>query len=393
MLIGHIDRADRHYVSGWAMDTNRPEAQIDVSFRVNGEEWGRSVAGNFRQDLLDSGRYGDGRHGFTYLVDKPMSILKSYDIEVVGIFDNYSSTLAKLTLAAISTDQAQKNPILVTASGRSGTTILMKRLLQSPDITVVDKYPYEVKILAYYAHAYDVMTSSVNYTSPPDLGDYFSKMTRIGQNPFNHYEYENIFSDPYALYDFFEKRLPRKLMESFKSIILDFYEYVENRAGSSSSKYFAEKVDLLHCTRSFTHAAFDQTKEIVLVRDPRDLFCSYRSFWQTPADEAVSALKSIADEMVRLHSSKDKNKMIFVKYEDLVLQTEKTLYNISQFLNLDQNLEADPKSDSKLFESHGTSENINASVNRWKKDLNAGEIEQFEFMFSEFLNVYNYNIS
>ena len=217
-------------------------------------------------------------------------------------------------------------------------------------------------------------------------------MTKIGQNPFNHYQYEDVFSDRRALYDFFEKRMPKTLIESFKSIILDFYDYVASQSGFSNSKYFAEKVDLLHCTRSFTHAAFDQTKEIVLVRDPRDLFCSYRSFWQTPPDKAVGALKSIANEMIRLHSSKDKSKLIFVKYEDLIIRTEKTLHDISRFLDLDRDLAADPTSDGDLFKTHGTSENINSSVNRWKKDLNVGEIEQFEFVFRDFLEAFNYDL-
>ena len=393
MLIGHIDRLDRHYLSGWAVDTENPEAIVEIAVLVNGQEWKRIKADNPRTDLFERGDFGHGAHGFTYLFDRPMSLLFRYSIKLVGYCNGNSRPIAERELVPPSGISRPRTPVLVTASGRSGTTILMKHLSASKSIITYDKYPYEMKMLSYYCKAFDVMTASpsIDATMPADA--FYKDPNHLAANPFNHFDFEAAFGNTTTLYEFFDQRAAPRVAEAFRSTILEFYELLADQHEKSDSVYFAEKVDILHPTRNFVRLAFADMKEIVLVRDPRDLFCSYRSFWQSPSDEALSALKSIADEMVRLHSSQDKNKIIFVKYEDLVLQTDRTLYNISRFLNLDQDLEADPTSDAELFKSHGTSENISASVNRWKKDLNSGEIEQFEFIFNDFLEMYNYGIS
>ncbi len=76
MLTGHIDRWDRHYLGGWAMDTDHPNEAVEVSVVVNGQEWKRLTAGDLRKDMATRGNYGDGRHGFTYLFDRQMSLME-----------------------------------------------------------------------------------------------------------------------------------------------------------------------------------------------------------------------------------------------------------------------------------------------------------------------------
>ena len=392
MLIGHIDRLDRHYLSGWAVDTENPEAILEVAILVNGQEWQRVKADNPRADLFERGDFGHGAHGFTYLFDRPMSLLSRYHIQLIGYCDGRSRPIAEQKLGPLPVISRPRTPVLVTASGRSGTTILMKHLSASGSIITYNKYPYEMKLLSYYCKAFDVMTASASIDAAAPADAFYKDPNHLAANPFNHFDFEAAFGNTTTLYEFFDQKAAPRVAEAFRSTILEFYSLMADKNGKSESVYFAEKADILHPTRNFAHLAFSDVKEIVLVRDPRDLFCSYRSFWQSPPDEAVSALKSIADEILRLHSSIDKNKIIFIKYEDLVLQTQKTLFSISRFLDLNQDLEADPKSDAELFKAHGTSDNVSSSVNRWKKDMNPGDIEQFEFIFREFFEMYNYNI-
>ena len=360
MLKGHIDRLDRHYLSGWAIDTENPDALVDVAVWVNGHEWQRVKADNPRNDLRERGDFGNGEHGFTYLFDRPMSLLTRYKIQLIGHCNGQSAPLVTQDLGPSHSISPSREPILVTASGRSGTTILMKHLLDSPSILVADKYPYEMKILTYYATAFDILTKSGNHIGSPDLGEMFSKVAPLGPNPFNHYEYERVTPNN------------------------------KEQTGQQSCVYFAEKADILHSTRAFTRMAFGGTKEIVLLRDPRDLFCSYRSFWQTPMDVAISALKAVTNSLLALVNDSEKNNMIFIKYEDLVLQKEAVLQRLSEFLNLDTVMRTDPEEERKLFQKHGSSEDASASVGRWRRDMSSEQLSMFATPFDSFFRAFDY---
>ena len=390
MLIGYIDRVDRHYLSGWAAETDHPDAPVEVSVEVDGHEWTRMVANDFREDLKTHGAYGDGRHGFTYLFDRPMSVMESYQVKLFGHHNGNMWPLAENRIAKISPIATHREPILVTASGRSGTTILMKHLRDSRSIVIPDKYPYELKLLTYYCKAFDILTAPGNHALSMRPDAIYLDPHRLGKNPFNHFDFEDVFSDTASVYDFFEKAAPPKIALAFKAIIEDFYDRLADRLGRPDSIYFAEKTDILHATRHFCRIAFRGTKEIILVRDPRDLYCSYRSFWKSRPEVTIDTLKNVSERMVSLAKSGDEPDRIFIRYEDLVLEKEKVLQKISIFLQLDHVIQADSTSEQALFTKHGTSDDASASVGRWRKDLKAEELQMFTGKFDEFLATFDY---
>ncbi len=73
MLMGHVDRLEREAVGGWAADPSRPEAPIDVVVFLNGQRYAQVPADRPREDLRDAGTWGDGKHGFRYVVPHPAS--------------------------------------------------------------------------------------------------------------------------------------------------------------------------------------------------------------------------------------------------------------------------------------------------------------------------------
>ena len=82
MLTGHIDGVQRDVISGWAADTLSPDASVEVTIFVDGEEIGRIVADRLRQDLRKLGDYGDGRHGFVFTLSEALSASEDHDIVV-----------------------------------------------------------------------------------------------------------------------------------------------------------------------------------------------------------------------------------------------------------------------------------------------------------------------
>jgi hypothetical protein len=388
MLIGYIDRLDRHFLTGWAVETEHPDDQVEISVLVNGQEWGRITADNLRVDLREHGSYGDGRHGFTYLFDKPISVLATYNISVVGHYGGKSWPLSHKSIQKISSKQ--KTPILITANGRSGTTILMKHLRSSPSIVIPDKYPYELKLLTYYCKAFDILSSTGN----PDLSmkddEMYLDPYHLGLNPFNHHGFQDVFQDDTTVYDFFEHKAPPKLATAFQSIISDFYDLLAERIARRDATYFAEKCDILHPTRNFVRFTFEDFREIVLVRDPRDVFCSYRSFWKSRPEEALQALKNAAEKTLQIVQSHERSRVIFIRYEDLVFNNGDTLSKISEFLELGHPPKPDAASDADLFMKHGTSKDAASSVGRWKEELSTEEIGSFAAQFAGFFEAFGY---
>ncbi len=62
-LAGHIDHADRHSLTGWAMDPARPGEPVELELVLDGEVVGQFPADRHRADLEQAG-LGDGRHAF-----------------------------------------------------------------------------------------------------------------------------------------------------------------------------------------------------------------------------------------------------------------------------------------------------------------------------------------
>ena len=78
---------------------------------------------------------------------------------------------------------------------------------------------------------------------------------------------------------------------------------------------------------------FGDMKEIVLVRDPRDMVCSYRAFWGHQPAQAVSLIRSQFLELAERLRCADPGSLL-VRYEDLILDPDETLGRIWEFLGM-----------------------------------------------------------
>ncbi len=72
MLIGHVDEISATVVEGWAADDTRPDEPIDVSVFVDSRKIAQVVCDRLREDLQETGQYGDGKHGFAYRFPTPL---------------------------------------------------------------------------------------------------------------------------------------------------------------------------------------------------------------------------------------------------------------------------------------------------------------------------------
>jgi hypothetical protein len=160
-------------------------------------------------------------------------------------------------------------------------------------------------------------------------------------------------------------------------------------SGKPTMHAFAEKAQADGITRPATEMMFGLLKEIVLIRDPRDLVCSYRSFWKTKVASAVPLIVSQFQSLNALRNSASTN-VLFVKYEDLTLQPDDTMRQVHAFVGVDHQEARKALDESEIFSRHGTSKSPADSIGRWRADLSAEEIAMCDDAFELFLKDFGY---
>ncbi len=73
MLRGHVDLITSTVLAGWAVDTARPDELVDVCIFVDGRKLIQVTCDRPREDLSGRGGLGNGRHGFRYSPDPPLT--------------------------------------------------------------------------------------------------------------------------------------------------------------------------------------------------------------------------------------------------------------------------------------------------------------------------------
>jgi hypothetical protein len=426
MRSGHVDAVSRRTVSGWAADANRPNAALTVSIIVDGAFVADVTADRPRQDLARLGRYGEGKHGFLFTFPEPLApeddhtlIVRFAEdgqrlpngehripgalpapppVEVIATPAEPAFAPAPHGAIAGGNGQAASNkvmdlaPILVTAPGRSGTTLLMRILARSPAIVAAELVPYELRQLSYYSVAFNVLTQAADLeqsTHPDRLeGDGF----HIGFNPFHSQQYANAFRAAAPVRDYFDQYVPDRLATSMRDLVHTFYQRLAQDKTKLNARYFAEKGNNLHKpTREFTRRMFGRVRELVILRDPRDVLCSHVAYFSSPPDKAYAQLTHASRQLLAIRAEQRED-IHFLKYEDMVRGDRACFAALSAFLDTDiRPDEGDEGQD--VFARHGTSVSPAASIGRWRVHLSPEQRSRCAEEWQRFLNTFGYALT
>jgi hypothetical protein len=389
-ITGHLDVASHEGVEGWAADPTDPEAIVDVIAYVNGQRVARVRCDKPREDLEASGEWGSGEHGFHYLFPSALSSHKEYRISVVA--ERTGEPLPggrRLLLPA--QEIGEPIPLLVTAPPRCGTTLLMSRLSRSPSICTAELYPFEVRLMGYYAEAYRVLTTKadlLNSTHPDRLQE---NLFFVGFNPFSDADYTRVFSNKDVFTDYFSGVVPSKIGTAMRELVLNYYKMLAENQGKTQIRYFLEKnVNLVEETRNFVHQVFGAVKEIVLIRDPRDMYASQMAFFKEEDRENLFFQISEACKLLVTMKQDAGPDSLFIQYEALIFDEERVLKTLSEFLGVEIPLMVDVAKDQLMFRRHATSSSSAASVARWKRDLGVDQIRHCNEKWQNFLEMFSY---
>lgn len=394
--IGHVDQISQFKIAGWAADEDRPGQSVSVVITRDGTEIGRVLADRMRPGLAARFPAATGRHGFLYAFNPPISpfTAQNLDVRVAGSakpLPQGSVTFSPVESHAAADALRPGNAILLSTSGRSGSTVLMGILAQHPAIVVAAERPYEVEMLCYYSYALRVLLAAGDHdlSLPPERITAIENRFKIGFNPFLSEGFQRTFRNR-ALFDqFFRSSLSRNIGRAFRDVILDFYASVAADRGKVAPLYFAEKSLPEFEVRLGARHLFGRIKEIVLVRDTRDVVCSFINSAGTDFARTVEAVNSSAQRFVEIAEEGGPD-IHFVRYEDLVLQPEATLTSLFDFLGLASRTHMNPSTMPELFNSHATSRSPAKSIGRWRRDLSEEQREACR-PFASFLEKFGYD--
>lgn len=405
-------------VCGWIVSSNeRPLLSIEIN--VDGFQLKRIPINVPRPDVIEALGVKDLNQkncGF----DTRLGLLglpTNFSIELVAVFrGDTQQERVKVPFAIVSGKKttaldldSKFQPLMLTAIGRSGTTWVMKLLSQHPEIATSDFYPYEIKQSAYWMQLLKILTDPADFdgSSHPDKFDV--TMGQIGHNPYTYPHYLSQYSNSQELKDYYASTMIENTAKFTVNQIDEFYNMVADGAGKPKAKFFAEKFVPTHL-QSLYADVYKSPKEIILVRDFRDVLCSAKSFNEKRNSVSFGRERVSDDfEWVQHVSKAGIRRMVnalterrstafLLKYEDIILQPEKTLLALFEYLDIEhseslvnQVIAAASKTNASM-DAHKTTSNPSDSIGRWRRDMSVELQELCAVEMGPLLEEFGYQI-
>lgn len=301
-------------------------------------------------------------------------------------------------------DQARFQPLLISGMARGGTTYLQKMLGGHPGITMVNRYPFE------YRHA-AVLFHQLIAESSPGVGSRTLKEAQVGSHDFVGGVANPYFRPGLPVFEFLAGRHLQSRMRHTAEMVDEIYSEIfsEISAGMPQPQVvrFAEKFVPASIACAMTHI-YGSIREIVLVRDPRDVAVSQLAFNDKRGfdgfgigDATVTTVaERVAESALAHHKervvTRPEDSFAVLRYEDLIKSPVAELDRVLSSLGM----EAPPDvvarmvdrgvSDESLRDRHMTSPDMMSSVGRWREMLGDSERQRLEVTLSQFDETFGY---
>jgi hypothetical protein len=298
--------------------------------------------------------------------------------------------------------QPRLQPLMVTSLGRSGSTLLVSLLATHPQIAAYRPYDCEPRVATYWMGVLQALS---------DPASYLSQIRPAGQIATDTWWLGTDAPAPRPAIDdgpimtWMGRNSVVALAATCQARIDALYRRVATHQGQDAG-YFVEKF-LPPTGSSLITELYPSAREIVLVRDFRDMVCSIfaynakkgvRAFGRDLADSEEDFVRRLQGSVLRLarHWQQASASSHLVLYEDLILRPAETLEGILKHLGVD----AEPARVDAMLQTlwsmvpqrevHATTADPNASIGRWRRDLSPRLKEISTNLFGPALEEFGY---
>lgn len=188
------------------------------------------------------------------------------------------------------------------------------------------------------------------------------------------------------------------LIDNAKSLIESYYHKIIDAEGKTSLKYWGEKHPHNFECLTFITSLYPDARYIYIIRDPRDSACSIRELIGTNHDSAIEGLKFTAEAYEAFSEQLSDDRLLRVRYEDLVEDYLGRFQRIFQWLGLKCLPEVEQFiAERKNVDAHGMLPDAQIdfslrSVGRWKREFSQDEERYAGLMMGDYMERYGYPV-
>lgn len=301
-------------------------------------------------------------------------------------------------------DAGGPQPIMLTTLGRTGSSAMALLLGSHPDVLCHGNFPFETRMGAYWMSAFAALASPASVLQPV--------VSRGPQDPWwwlgdqTLPTHLHLGTDPAI--EWMGGAGVDELATACRSRIDAFYRWYAGQAGKPGARYFVEKHEPYGQLQERLWELYPLAREVVLVRDPRDMIASILAFNRkrgsdsfgreaVSSDEAYVAMMTGSMDAMERAWTQRASRAHLVRYEDLMQTPERTLAALFSYLGVDASPAAvaavqhtAQNADPARQDAHRTAGAPAATVGRWARDLSPSVRQAAELAFERALRVFGY---
>jgi hypothetical protein len=292
-------------------------------------------------------------------------------------------------------------PAMIVTTGRAGSTWLSHLLNQHPALVAYRPFKREPRVAAYWLEVAQALSDPASYKQSlqPNFGR--GPLWWLGNWPEAS---RNALNDEVTA-ELLGRDTPEMLIELARERVEAFYRTVAREQGKEAPTFFVEKSPGLRLRQMELIAeTFPGMRDIVLLRDPRDVLCSILAYKEkNPAAVLVRQDPGLDDEFLErlavsyraaiTYTKQAGERAVVTRYEDLVAEPAETLEKMLGHLGVDSDeatIAAMLDSRFEGMEVHQTAPSVDESVGRWRRDLPPETQKRVGAIFEEALEWLGY---
>ena len=295
-------------------------------------------------------------------------------------------------------------PLMITTHGRSGSTWLVWLLSCHPQVVAFGPFAHDPRVATYWMTVLQELSQPASYLAQLDPPPLATPRWWLGEGAVGRSVRDDAGATRWLGLD-----AVRSLGAMCQARIDCFYAaQTDVQHDSRRVKYFVEKFSPGLVVTDLLHEIYPRAKEVILVRDFRDMFCSIRAYnarraskgfglkqGESDAEYIASTLCRFARSLLQRWRAR-KGATHLLRYEDLVLEPERAFRELADYLDIDSTpatlKDALERAGSRNVTSHQTAPDPVASIGRWRQDLTPELIELCEEVLGPLLTEFGYAV-